>query len=44
MEMKEGGRPCSGAVELSAGRHSHVVENAKTVRRSVVTAPWNGSV
>jgi hypothetical protein len=44
MEMEEGERPHSGAVEMSNGGHSDVVENVEAARRSEVTALRNRSV
>ena len=43
-EMEEGGWPRTGAMEMPAGGHSDVVENAEAALRSAVTALRNGSV
>ena len=44
MEMEEGRRLHSSAVEMPTGRHSNVVEKAEAARRSTVMALQNGSV
>jgi hypothetical protein len=44
MEMEEGGRLRSGAVEMPAAGHSDVMQNTEAVRRNVVMALRNGSV
>jgi hypothetical protein len=41
MEMVEGGQRRSSAVEMPAGGHSDVMENAKAARQSAVIALRN---